>query len=996
MAGLLNPGLDTTTLFMKIIRRLLAFTFLFLFIAAVGFSQNNYLRHFTVEDGLPSNECYHVLQDSTGYLIIATDRGAVRYDGYSFENLVTEKKEMGNPVYYLYKSPSQKLYLSSHEGRIYVQQGRTMKEYPHHKKTTSLFTHAGLLIANTLSEANGSLWISFNNDYNHDYNSGSCVVSPGGDVKKINSEDGVYFDLESGFYYRQLSNTKFLDVYQPLIIKWKDRQVTSDMVKINWSSGYVRRLFYERLNDVDFFCIGRCVLLYRKKKKIGEYRFDKDILDFKLIDGKVFLGLANGGCAVYSLDNNALILSGEKYLDNLSVSGIYKDTRGGLWFSTHENGVFYKHPNGIRVLEDESKIAFIEKRDSTVYIGYHSGKIQSFSRGVKTNEFRLKLDEGEILVHISFELSGRIIPITTRGYYMQQGKAWTFYESSDVFLYPINKNLIYGADAGFARLNVYTGFGTKPSKRVALPKKIVSMHHDGHRLWLGTIGGVYLYENDSVTSLSKLHPIFGERVISVKSFLHKWVLVSTLNNGFVLVGPNKELIFSVDKGVPAHVINTLDVDGNTIWLGSNKGISVLKALNKNFLATGLGVDEGLPTKDIHELAVHEGWIYYRWVNKVVMMPGQSTKSKAAAENVFIHSVLLNDKETDTGDGQYTFPPNSRSVDFHFKVINPAGASQQNYVYTLEGFDKYWKVTRQRNIKYTNLPPGAYTFSVFAQGAENKEARLVSAYRFRIQAAIWEKWWFPVLVGGVLFLLGWFIFKRRIKELKQQNQLKLQLAENQQKALVQLINPHFIFNTLNIIQASILKSDKLNAASLVSKFAKLMRQTMELSKEKMVCLEDEIELLRQYFDLELLRSPDKFRYEIGMGNINSLQTYVPSMLIQPFVENAINHGVMHLGGRKGVIRISFRREEDALYCTVDDNGVGRNESALINANKRADHKSAGIDITIARLKLLHQELKSRYVYRITDKTDSNGAFEGTLVEFTIPYKINSANDPYHNS
>lgn len=948
-----------------------------------------------MDDGLPSNECYHVLQDSAGYLLIATDRGAVRYDGYSFENLITEKKETGNPVYYLYKSPTQKIYLSSHEGRIYIQQGRIMKEYPHNEKTTSLYTHAGLLIANTLSEEKGSLWIGFNNDFNHDYNSGSCVVSPEGSTKKITSEDGLYFDLRNRFYYRQLSNTKFLDVYQPLIIQWQNGEVTRDMVEIDWGSGYLRRLFYERLDEVDIFCIGRWMLLYNRKKKIGEYRFDKDILDLKLIDGKIFLGLANGGCAVYSLENNSLVASDEKYLEDLSVSGIYKDNRGGLWFSTHENGIFYKHPNDIKVLEDESKIGFIEKRDSTIYVGYHSGKIQCFSRGIKTKEFRLKLGEGELLTQASFDLDGSLIPITNRGYYLQKGKAWIFYAGPDVFLYPIHRNLIYGADAGFARLNIYTSFGTAPYKRVNLPKKIVSMHHDGQRLWLGTIGGVYLYENDSLISLSRLHPVFGKRIISIRSFLNKWILVSTLNNGFVLVGPNRELIFSIDKGVPAHVINTLDIDGGTIWLGSNKGISELKNGSKNFVVRNFEGDAGLPTRDIHELAVQDGWIYYRWVNKIVIIPDRSTKSKAIPEQVFIHSVLLDDKEIDAGKASPTFPPHPRSVDFHFKVVNPVGASQQDYVYMLDGFDGHWKTTRQRNIKYTNLPPGAYTFRVYALGAENEKAHLVSAYHFTVQAALWEKWWFPVLVAGLLFLLGWIIFKQRIKRLKQQNQLKLQLAENRQKALVQLINPHFIFNTLNIIQASILKSDKLNAASLVSKFAKLMRQTMELSKEKMICLEKEIGLLRQYFELELLRSPEKFGYEIDTGNINLLQTYVPSMLIQPFVENAINHGVMHLSERKGMIHISFRQEEGVIYCTVDDNGVGRKESAQINANKRTDHRSAGIEITIARLELLHQELKSRYFYTITDKTDK-GRFDGTRVEFTIPYKNSSTNDPHNHS
>jgi LytS/YehU family sensor histidine kinase len=186
-----------------------------------------------------------------------------------------------------------------------------------------------------------------------------------------------------------------------------------------------------------------------------------------------------------------------------------------------------------------------------------------------------------------------------------------------------------------------------------------------------------------------------------------------------------------------------------------------------------------------------------------------------------------------------------------------------------------------------------------------------------------------------------------------------------------------------------------AASLIARFAKLMRLSMELSKEKWVNLNKEIELLTKYFELEEIRSPGRFTYDIEAAPpLQPSQAMIPSMLIQPFVENAIKHGVMHLADKKGYIHIELRQEKGLLICTVDDNGIGRQQSGRINQNRRG-HQSSGIEITINRLRLLHREQNTTFLYEVIDKQDKEGRPEGTSIQFSIPYKISYETDPGHD-
>lgn len=206
-----------------------------------------------------------------------------------------------------------------------------------------------------------------------------------------------------------------------------------------------------------------------------------------------------------------------------------------------------------------------------------------------------------------------------------------------------------------------------------------------------------------------------------------------------------------------------------------------------------------------------------------------------------------------------------------------------------------------------------------------------------------------------------------------------LSEGKLSAFQARMNPHFIFNSLNSIQSLVLNSETVPAITYLSRFSKLMRQILDSSAKSSVLLKTELEMLRGYIELEQLRF-DRFRYELLVGpDISPEGTELPAMIIQPFVENAIIHGILPKEG-EGLLTVSFFRNEKGLVCTIDDNGIGRKASAALNASRRKDHESQGIAIASSRLALLSKSAGSSVTY--TDK-ETAGTATGTTVTLQIP-------------
>lgn len=247
----------------------------------------------------------------------------------------------------------------------------------------------------------------------------------------------------------------------------------------------------------------------------------------------------------------------------------------------------------------------------------------------------------------------------------------------------------------------------------------------------------------------------------------------------------------------------------------------------------------------------------------------------------------------------------------------------------------------------------------------------------------SKLWFITMFILLIILILFIYFVRIQKEKKKQLRLKQQLNLYMQKALIQQMNPHFFFNTLNSIQYYILKNDKVTSNKYLSMFARLMRTTLNNSQHESISLADELEALKTYIELEQLRFVNKFDYRIeidseaDVSNIN-----LPPFILQPYIENAIWHGLMQMENEKqGMLLLSISRNKNWLICAIEDNGIGREKAMELSRNS-GKHVSLGTRITETRIDLINQLYNSKLNVVYKDLYDTQGNPSGTRVEISL--------------
>ena len=246
-------------------------------------------------------------------------------------------------------------------------------------------------------------------------------------------------------------------------------------------------------------------------------------------------------------------------------------------------------------------------------------------------------------------------------------------------------------------------------------------------------------------------------------------------------------------------------------------------------------------------------------------------------------------------------------------------------------------------------------------------------------------WLWGLLIFVLTIVLFFVYRYKIANLRQNRALKLdfdkRLLDIEMGALRAQMNPHFIFNCLNSINRYIVKNDPITASLYLTKFSKLMRLILDNSRNKMVSLENELTALKLYIEMEDMRFDNKFTYAFNISKDMSLNLEIPPMLIQPFVENAIWHGLLHKHD-KGILNIDIKRTGNDLVCTIEDNGIGRQKAEALKT-KPATQKSYGIKITSDRLELINQTSKIKSTVTIIDLYDFMNQPRGTRVILNIP-------------
>jgi ligand-binding sensor domain-containing protein len=331
------------------------------------------------------------------------------------------------------------------------------------------------------------------------------------------------------------------------------------------------------------------------------------------------------------------------------------------------------------------------------------------------------------------------------------------------------------------------------------------------------------------------------------------------------------------------------------------------------------------------------------------------------------------------------------IEFSFAALSYINPGKNQFAYRLEGYQEEWRTTdKEPGITFAALSPGKYRLQVKAannDGVWNEEG---AVFAFEILEPVWKRPWFLALLLAAVVGASYYFYQIKMKVVRRQEALKTsfirQLSQVEMKALRAQMNPHFIFNSLNSINRYIVKSDPETASGYLTRFAKLIRLILNNSASETTTLANELELLKIYIEMEQLRFENRFEVMVHIDPaIHPDTTEIPSLLIQPYVENAIWHGLLHKK-ESGKLELSIQQlSEKKLLITVKDDGIGRQKAGELKSRETLNNKSMGIEITGERMRAVKELYGIEASATITDLTNDEGLPCGTQVEITLPFQ-----------
>ena len=459
------------------------------------------------------------------------------------------------------------------------------------------------------------------------------------------------------------------------------------------------------------------------------------------------------------------------------------------------------------------------------------------------------------------------------------------------------------------------------------------------------------------------------------------------------------LLASKDKGIlkwngktyetafPKHVIKDIfykfEVYENELWVLGENALYCFKNNDLQVYKNEVGVN----SKNINSFSITKNNVYLNSVNTIIELP----KNAVAQSNIYTNLILnkvLNTTNNSVVSNLQKLSHSNNSVLFQLSLINFTNASNTHIAYSINSNSLKHLATTARDLPLNFLQPGEYIVHFYIVSNGEVSTTPSQSFKFTIEQPFYNTWWFLSIIFLIVAIVVWLVTKWRINKIKNQLQLKQEkiilekeLDKSTLASIRSQMNPHFLFNALNTIQSYVYMNDKRNASIYISKFSDLTRSILELSNKEKITLKEEINSLETYLSLEKMRFEESFTYKIDIENsLEQENIYLPPMLLQPFVENAIKHGLLHKKLDRKLL-ISFSKKDAQLRICIDDNGVGRKRSQELNDQLSKNHNSFSTKANKKRLDILQQYNKN-VTLQIIDKFSNQGEPLGTTVEILL--------------
>lgn len=1010
--------------------------------------QTPFHTNYTTENGLPTNEIYWLYQSKDGLLWIGCDAGLVRYDGLEFKtyknsqannqsiNGIIEDKDgtlwcynFASQIFYF---QSDSLYLLEAWEKVPIEEKGQIYQFTYTPSNELLIAGYAFepyiynLEQDTLcsidyvkQRGNSYYWID----------SASILAQPY--QKKTLAQFNLYRKQQPTTLIPCLQCPPFKINNSPdFRFQYGSKNIVALLNFENKSKRAEYPLFYRLEQDT--------MRPWHSPPTIAKYNTVLNVAHVEFQGDSILWLATSHGLFAWNYNTDHV----DHYLSQYFVSDVHIDREHNIWVSTLTNGLFLipslqvtipqlstvtknihsivrDNSNSLLIAHNKNQITYINNKDSILY-----HKQIPFDKRIELNSYDVVDEKFWIIQNggithlfdhkkqslsfspyilgsakdIDFDPLGNLL-ISSGQYTTIQKKhnasvsyptfpdTWISMDTlhfKDTYKEDIRK-MCYMKN----RRDIYTALFKEYKNR----SYSIAYQNNPYTIWFGYASGLKYTQNGLLQDLDdqKGRSIIANDILIVDD---STLWIASSNRGIYKI-QHLEVVEHITSvhGLPSNSIHKLLLHNKKLWLGTQKGLASIDT--ETYQIETWNKAKGLPNFKIESMDIMDDMLYLTDGKQLYTVNTTYQAPPITPPIIKITHFKINHQER-LNQANYSLQADENNIEISFKGISFKSQGSFIYQYRLVGAETDWITSNSSNntIRYPNLSHGNYTFEVKIIDVLGVSSTQTAKLSFLINAPFYRTWWFNLLVLILAAIIIWLISRWQIQKIQVQNleklersQLERDLRISQLKALKAQMNPHFVFNVLNSIQGLYISNDRKQANALISKFSKLVRLTLDMSEELEAPISEEINMLELYLNVEKMRVQGDLDFTINIPpTLPQHDLYIPSLLLQPYVENAIKHGLLHKEGNRILnIDVKLNEQKSLLSITIDDNGIGRLASSKINQN-RPDHKSFATSANQKRLELLNNDRLDNIGLEFIDKYDNQGNPSGTTVILYIPVDI----------
>lgn len=960
------------------------------------YTQELNLRHYDTRSGLSSSETYRCLQDHHGYIWFLSDAGVCRFDGVKFRKYTVRDGLCDNTVFQAFEDRHHRIWFGTFSGGVCYYYQDTIHSIAGNDEMMSLTRHGQWLINSIFVDKGDTLWIGYTSG------NGLVKIAPDDNYKHpvlITSAPGLrtIWCMEGASLPPQFSNSG--SAVTSYLLRSGGREFMIPLHPDNRPIVDSRVQAFCREDGRIVFSYFDFVYFFYKDRIVSTKRMPSEVTSL-YIDSRnaLWVGLRNRG--IFCFPDLNMDAAPVTFLEGVSVGGVIEDREGGYWICTLDDGVYYAPSFLVRHLEvtssdGERPVACMYAERDMLYVGTVDGAVISYEVPQDVRTTIVPESAFQFETHFIYNIvpcNDQLLLMGSRpAIYSRQGRFIRLVADDDhpgltlKSVVQLDDNNWMGCAPGvIVQFRIPGGV----LKWLRTPVRVNVVHQDHNkRIWLGAQNGLWELRDTVFHYWGDRYPLLRFRIDDMLEDKKGNLWLATRGGGVLMISDNDYLWLSQGQGLISNNCTSIEEDRyGRIWVGTFDGLSRVEYKGRDKVRIeNYDSYNGLITNEIRTVKCSDHHVFIGSNQGVDYFPLDYSPANRVAPKIILEQWMVNDRVVSSTATQHFLKSGKKNMEFTFTGISMQSADRIRYRYILAGYDPDWQYTSNHNVQYTNLPPGHYRFVVQAINSNGVYSEGSATVDFFIATPWWRRTGFVALIvtaGLALCYMGIYVYVNRIrKKEREATRINKMLAESRMMSLRAQMNPHFIFNAINSIQHFVLMNEKDMAYDYLARFSKLIRMVLDGARFSQISLDREAEILRLYVELENLRFEQPFVFQLNIqSEWPQEQVFIPHMIIQPYVENAILHGLFPKKAQ-GRLEVSLLQQGRSVLVTITDNGIGREQSRIMKAG--SSHTSTGMSITAERLKEIAQLTQTEVQTTITDLTDEQGRPAGTQVQIKIP-------------